>query len=186
MPEQLAERCIRAGSRPPGRRCDCDQIIGTPLGTGETVDPSLETGRAGYNRQRRADEGTRPITRREQRHYAEHLRLSPFKAEMATAAGEAFAHYIRTDRSGARPVPPALLADWLGRGWLQPLPDTDCGCPTFPGDLVLDPFGGSGTTAQVAYELNRRGVMLDLNMAYLNLAIDRTSELQPSLLEVAP
>jgi DNA modification methylase len=55
-----------------------------------------------------------------------------------------------------------------------------------PGDLVLDPFGGSGTTTQVAYELNRRSVMLDLNMAYLNLAIDRTSELQPSLLEVAP
>jgi site-specific DNA-methyltransferase (cytosine-N4-specific) len=54
-----------------------------------------------------------------------------------------------------------------------------------PGDLVFDPFGGSGTTTQVAYELNRRGVMLDLNMAYLDLAVDRTSELQPSLLEMA-
>lgn len=52
-----------------------------------------------------------------------------------------------------------------------------------PGDLVLDPFGGSGTTVRVARRLNRRGVMLELNPAYLELARERTSQVQVSLLE---
>jgi DNA modification methylase len=32
-----------------------------------------------------------------------------------------------------------------------------------PGDLILDPFGGSGTTGKVAMELDRHSVLLDLN-----------------------
>jgi DNA modification methylase len=32
-----------------------------------------------------------------------------------------------------------------------------------PGDLVLDPFGGSGTTGKVAMELGRRSVLIDIN-----------------------
>jgi DNA modification methylase len=32
-----------------------------------------------------------------------------------------------------------------------------------PGDLILDPFGGSGTTAAVAMELGRRSIALDIN-----------------------
>lgn len=32
-----------------------------------------------------------------------------------------------------------------------------------PGDLILDPFGGSGTTGKVAMELGRRSVLLDVN-----------------------
>jgi len=34
--------------------------------------------------------------------------------------------------------------------------------------LVFDPFVGSGTTVQVAYNLGRRGVGLDLSMEYLS------------------
>lgn len=34
---------------------------------------------------------------------------------------------------------------------------------TKPGDLVLDPFGGSGTVGKVAMELGRRSVLLDIN-----------------------
>jgi DNA modification methylase len=34
---------------------------------------------------------------------------------------------------------------------------------TKPGDLVLDLFGGSGTTGKVAMELGRRSVLLDIN-----------------------
>ena len=36
-----------------------------------------------------------------------------------------------------------------------------------PGDVILDPFCGSGTTGQVARELGRRFVGLDLSMKYL-------------------
>ncbi len=38
---------------------------------------------------------------------------------------------------------------------------------TRPGDLVLDPFSGSGTTGLVAVELNRRAVLIELNEAYV-------------------
>ena len=53
-----------------------------------------------------------------------------------------------------------------------------------PGDLVLDPFGGSGTTVRVARRFNRRGVMLDLNPAYLQLAAERISGVQTDIFEV--
>jgi len=44
---------------------------------------------------------------------------------------------------------------------------------------VLDPFGGSGTTARVALRLNRRAVSIDL--AYHGLAKKRTRDIQPEL-----
>jgi DNA modification methylase len=43
-----------------------------------------------------------------------------------------------------------------------------------PGDRILDPFGGSGTTARVALSLGRRAVVTELNPAYLALAEQRT------------
>jgi DNA modification methylase len=43
------------------------------------------------------------------------------------------------------------------------------------GDLVLDPFFGSGTTGQVALELGRRCVGIDLNPEYCKLAQERTN-----------
>jgi DNA modification methylase len=44
------------------------------------------------------------------------------------------------------------------------------------GDLVLDPFMGSGTVARVAERLGRRWVGLDLNPAYHQLAKQRTAQ----------
>jgi site-specific DNA-methyltransferase (cytosine-N4-specific) len=41
---------------------------------------------------------------------------------------------------------------------------------TQSGDLVLDPFMGSGTTAVVAYELGRRFVGVELNPEYVQIA----------------
>ena len=41
------------------------------------------------------------------------------------------------------------------------------------GDFVLDPFGGSGTTAMVAQAHGRLGVCLDLSWDYLQLAKER-------------
>ena len=42
-----------------------------------------------------------------------------------------------------------------------------------PGDLVLDPFAGSGTTAVVAEELGRRWIACDADPRYVGLARDR-------------
>jgi DNA modification methylase len=43
-----------------------------------------------------------------------------------------------------------------------------------PGDTVLDPFAGTGTVGQVALELGRRAVLIELNPAYIGLAHERT------------
>jgi site-specific DNA-methyltransferase (adenine-specific) len=45
------------------------------------------------------------------------------------------------------------------------------GCPE--GGLVLDPFAGSGTTAQVAIKNNRKAVLIELNPEYLPLIEER-------------
>lgn len=46
-------------------------------------------------------------------------------------------------------------------------------CASNPGDLVLDPFVGSGTTCVVAAKLGRRSIGIDLNPDYLALAEKR-------------
>jgi len=42
-----------------------------------------------------------------------------------------------------------------------------------PGDLVLDPFIGSGTTGVVALKLDRRFVGIELNPDYVQIAEQR-------------
>lgn len=41
---------------------------------------------------------------------------------------------------------------------------------TPPQGTVLDPFGGSGTTAMVALEFGRSAVLIELNPDYIELA----------------
>jgi site-specific DNA-methyltransferase (cytosine-N4-specific) len=43
------------------------------------------------------------------------------------------------------------------------------------GDIILDPFAGSGTTGKVAIELGRRAILIELNPDYIQLARDRTN-----------
>ncbi len=45
-----------------------------------------------------------------------------------------------------------------------------------PGDIVLDPFMGSGTTAQVAQALGRRWLGCEINPDYLQLQHQRTAQ----------
>lgn len=53
------------------------------------------------------------------------------------------------------------------------------GCPV--GGIVLDPFGGSGTTGMVAAKHGRKAVLLELNPGYLPLAQERTKGVQTTL-----
>jgi DNA modification methylase len=46
-----------------------------------------------------------------------------------------------------------------------------------PGDTVLDPFMGSGTTAQVAQDLGRNAIGCELNPQYLSLQRERTAQM---------
>jgi DNA modification methylase len=54
---------------------------------------------------------------------------------------------------------------------------TDCGHSTFRPGVVLDPFGGSGTTALVARKHGRRSILVELSASYCALAADRLSQL---------
>jgi site-specific DNA-methyltransferase (adenine-specific) len=47
------------------------------------------------------------------------------------------------------------------------------GVSSNPGDTVLDPFAGSGTTVAVANEMGRVGVGIELNPEYAQIATDR-------------
>ncbi len=50
-------------------------------------------------------------------------------------------------------------------------PCIKAGCPE--GGVVLDPFGGSGTTGIVAQSLNRQAILIELNKNYINIANKR-------------
>ena len=50
-------------------------------------------------------------------------------------------------------------------------PCIKAGCPE--GGVVLDPFGGSGTTGIVAQSLNRQAILIELNKDYINIANKR-------------
>jgi DNA modification methylase len=45
-----------------------------------------------------------------------------------------------------------------------------------PGDVVLDPFLGSGTTLKAAKELGRIGIGIDVNRIYVEIAAKRLQQ----------
>ena len=45
-----------------------------------------------------------------------------------------------------------------------------------PGDLVLDPMAGSGTTGRAAVDLGRRAAMIEVNPAYCDLIRRRMAQ----------
>lgn len=53
------------------------------------------------------------------------------------------------------------------------------GCPV--GGTVLDPFGGSGTTAGVALLHQRKAIICELNPEYAALIPDRIRDVHPHL-----
>jgi len=55
---------------------------------------------------------------------------------------------------------------------------------TKPGDTVLDPFGGAGTTGLVADRLGRNAVLIELNPGYRTIAADRLRSDAPLLAQV--
>ena len=54
---------------------------------------------------------------------------------------------------------------------------------TNPGDLILDPFSGSGTTALACKHLNRNFVAIEKDNQYWRLSVDRLNNdvFQPEL-----
>jgi len=92
------------------------------------------------------------------------------------------------------------IANWVGRDLAYPSNvlhlATECGnknhsaafpksLPSWfiklfsdPGDLILDPFVGSGTTCLAAYELQRHYLGIELKEEYYQIALENLAELQ--------
>ena len=88
-------------------------------------------------------------------------------------------HSTTEQRLGRTPVPE--------KGWQVERTDLGlrptCSCEnaeTRPG-VVLDPFGGSGTTSLVAKSLNRDSIYIDLNETYADMAVKRCDFNQQTL-----
>jgi DNA modification methylase len=60
---------------------------------------------------------------------------------------------------------PAAMPEWLACDLMLSWSN--------PGDTVLDPFGGSGTTALVAQRHGRSAILIELNPAYVEIARKR-------------
>lgn len=78
------------------------------------------------------------------------------------------------ERSTAGSLHPAAMPEWLAGDLIFSWSN--------PGDMVLDPFGGSGTTGLMANRLERRSLMLELSPEYCSLSADRlTKDLEKQL-----
>src|SRR3546814_10175244 len=54
-----------------------------------------------------------------------------------------------------------------------------CALPIWPGEIVLDPFFGSGTTGAVARKLGRHYIGLERDADYIAVAKKRIAQVQP-------
>ena len=77
-------------------------------------------------------------------------------------------------------MPHDIRKKYMEAGWITEAPS--CTHPIEEAGTVLDPFGGSGTTAQVALEEGRSAILCELNPEYIALAHQRMQGLQVRLL----
>lgn len=79
-----------------------------------------------------------------------------------------------------RPFPDAHFATFPPE-----LPELCIKAGSKPGDLILDPFGGAGTTGLVADRLGRNAILFELNPEYAAIARNRIAGDAPLFTEVA-
>ena len=90
--------------------------------------------------------------------------------------GEAVKDYAGTGAQNASETKARILDGMRTKvttGWQA---TCKCGVEPVPG-VVFDPFGGSGTTAEVAQKFGRDWILCEINPAYLPLQIERTKQM---------
>lgn len=79
--------------------------------------------------------------------------------------GRSSVWYLPADGNQGHPTAKPLV---MVREWVRLFTD--------PGDLVLDPFAGSGTTLRAAKDEGRRAVGIELEQRYVDLAVSRVAQ----------
>ena len=82
--------------------------------------------------------------------------------------GNVFEYAVGPTSDSAGKSHPAVFPDGLARDHILSWSNE--------GDLVLDPFSGSGTTAKMARELGRRCIGIEVNQEYLEISKARLSQ----------
>ena len=114
--------------------------------------------------------------------------------DVCTVCGEPRRRITKTDQVPTRHAlerpksAPGTLSENMGQrteavvhtlGW------TDCGHGDHRNGIVLDPFGGSGTTAVAAAQTGRDAILIDLDHRNVDLTRQRIADAMPVLREVA-
>ena len=118
-------------------------------------EPVTSTGGASFGKQRHSTEGTGAQSRRLKSAAERNHPLGKNKRSVWTVPVRSF-HGAHFAVFPANLIKPCILA----------------GCP--PGQSVLDPFAGSGTTGVVAEELGRNAILIELNPVYVEMQKERT------------
>lgn len=117
---------------------------------------------------------------------AEESSLARLAQDVASQAGSSRANggaktngpmrAVGSDTRNARTVWTIATQPYSGAHFATMPPDLAERCikaGSKPGDTILDPFGGAGTTGLVADRLNRSAILCELNPAYAALASER-------------
>ena len=110
-------------------------------------------------------------------------RVMALAAEAKTALGGYYREFLLGESRNVRTVWNVPTVPFPGAHFAVYPPELIRPCilaGSAPGDTVLDPFSGSGTTGYVATQEGRRYVGIDLNREYLDLSL-RTRFAQPVL-----
>lgn len=87
--------------------------------------------------------------------------------------GSVWDYLMAGDKNPLKRKHPAVFPDKIPYDFIQ------CFCPV--GGVVLDPFGGCGSTAVAAKQLNRNFILIDIEQEYCDLARQRIEEVSMTL-----
>lgn len=107
---------------------------------------------------------------------------------LPVALGGRYAQRETDKLSDVWALPTSAGGDGHGAQFPLALPGRAIGITTAPGDLVLDPFVGSGSAGVAARSLGRRFMGFDVSQEYLakaEIALERTSVLAPTEADAA-
>jgi DNA modification methylase len=114
-------------------------------------------------------------------------RASDFQGDRKRGVPPRHADATNSDRNGLNDVGRGYMRNMRNVWTIAPKPFKEAHFATFPpaipekcikaacpdGGLVLDPFGGAGTTALVAHQMGRDAVLIELNPDYVDIADHR-------------